>query len=532
MTTQKTGKYLPRVVIVGRPNVGKSSLLNMLAGRRVSIVDPTAGVTRDRVATQVELTSGPTIELVDTGGYGIDGYEDKTDLTADIERQIARGLAEADLILFVFDAQSGVTPLDETVATMLRHASITAPILLLANKVDSSKFEAEAYNAMQMGFGEPLMISATTRHNRFELVDAITQALKKVVPRKDMETIDEPHVPKIALVGKRNAGKSTLTNALAGEQRVIVNAQEGTTRDSVDVRFEIDGRAFIAIDTAGVRKGKSVKQDIEYYSQHRALRSIRRADVVLLLIDATVPTSQVDSKLGAEILRHYKPVVIVVNKWDLAEKNYTQDEYVEYLDKSMGGLSFAPIIFVSAAKSEGITDVVKMALNLYEQASHRVSTGILNRFFGDIMVTHQPKSRLGKRVKIYFVTQIETHPPTIGLFVNDPDLFDPSYQRFLLGRIRDELPYSEVPIRLLIRPRKSLPKNLRKKSMDETGALDADDANTDWSGEFDIDNNTGIVVDDGANYEPTDDDENDDFDNFDDMDELDELDGADDPSKK
>ena len=450
---------LPQVVIVGRPNVGKSSLLNLLARRRISIVDETPGVTRDRISAVVELpatleTGEPvTVEMIDTGGHGI---IDAQDLTAEIERQIAIGIAESDLILFVVDAQSGVTPLDQQVAQLLRISAGDTPIVLVANKVDGQVHESEAYEALRLGFGEPVMVSAANSYNKVALADAIAEML----PSRDHQGI---HVPsdgeeggvKLAIVGKRNAGKSTLVNALAGSERVIVSEKEGTTRDSVDVRFEMDDQVFTAIDTAGARKRKSIKQDVEYYSYHRALRSIRRADVVLLLIDAAVPVSQVDSQLSQEVLRHYKPCVIVVNKWDLAEQNYTQEQYLEYLDKSLKGLTFAPIAFISADRGEGMSELVATASSLYTQASHRVTTGELNRVAERVLAQRTPVSKVGKQPKVYYVTQSQTHPPTIAMFVNHPELFDAGYERFFINRLRDELPFSEVPIRLVIRPHHS-----------------------------------------------------------------------------
>lgn len=452
---------LPKIVIVGRPNVGKSSLLNLLAGRRVSIVDPTAGVTRDRVSTTIEIPpprespGGESLfaELIDTGGMGI---EDSMQLTAEVEQQIAHGLAEADVVLFVVDAQTGVVPLDNTVARALRTSGAKSkPVLLIANKVDADNLEAAAYETAALGFGEPVCVSAVTKYQYHRLHDVLRQTLKGIVPAESHgESIDAGI--KLALVGKRNAGKSTLINALAGSDRVIVSEQAGTTRDSVDVRMELDTnegkKVFTCIDTAGVRKTKSLSGDIEFYSQHRSLRSVRRADVCLLLIDAAVPVSQVDHQLVGEINKHHRPTVIVVNKWDLAEKNYTQDEYVSYLEDSLKGLPFAPIIFISATQQEGMEEVVAMALNLHEQASHRMTTSEMNQFIETIMAERGPAaSKGGKQAKIYYATQLETNPPTVVLFVNIPDLFDHNYQMFLMNRMRDELPFSEVPIRLLIR---------------------------------------------------------------------------------
>ena len=454
---------LPKVVIVGRPNVGKSSLLNLLAGRQISIVDPTAGVTRDRVATVVTLPplvrggQPHRVELIDTGGWGV---QDSDNLTREVEQQIAFGVGQADLILFVIDAQAGIIPLDEEVAKLLhRTRRPDTQVMMIANKVDGPSHEAEAYEAERLGFGEVAMVSATSGYQKIGLQEAIAQ-------RIDFERFDgseEPDDPgiQLALVGKRNAGKSTLVNALAGDERVIVSEVEGTTRDSVDVRVEVDGHVFTAIDTAGVRKRKSVKDDIEYYSMHRSMRSIRRADVVLLLIDAALPVSQVDKQLGHEILKHHKPVVIVVNKWDLAESEYTQEQYLEYLDDALKGLSFAPIVFISALNKDGIREVLGLAHNLYQQAQHRVPTAELNKVMEAILAERTPTSSVGKRPKVYYVTQLAVEPPTIGLFVNDPTLFEGGYERFLLNRFRDTLPFSEVPIKLAIRPRKRIEKGMR-----------------------------------------------------------------------
>jgi GTP-binding protein len=509
---------LPAIVIVGRPNVGKSSILNLLAGRKVSIVDPTAGVTRDRVSTlavippQTKHGKFRRIELIDTGGYGI---EDTANLTTQVEAQIARGIAQADLIFFVIDAQSGIVPLDQKTATLLRQSNARAPVVLIANKVDSSRHEADAVDAMRLGFGEPITLSAITAYHKHDLYEAIHDRIdwsafpasdasalgRGAKPDDDADDEDEERDPsdaefapededtsgggdsggagemKLAIVGKRNAGKSTLVNALAGEERVIVSEVEGTTRDAIDVRFEIDGKPFLAIDTAGVRKGKSLSGDIEYYSHHRALRSVRRADVVLLVIDAAVPVSQVDKQLGNEILKHHRPCVLVVNKWDLAEQNYTQEQYLEYLDKALKGFDFAPVVFLCAQKGEGVRDAVAMAMNLHEQARHRVGTAELNKVMETILAERGPSAKGGKRPKIYYVTQLAVDPPTIALFVNNVLAFDHNYQRFLINRFRDLLPYSEVPIKLLIRARRSTPKSERLASghPERTGSQDLQD---------------------------------------------------------
>ncbi|MBL1216166.1 MAG: ribosome biogenesis GTPase Der [Planctomycetes bacterium] len=467
----------PRVAIVGRPNVGKSSLLNMLARDLVSIVDPTPGVTRDRVSVFVdldppkELEGDPpirTIEVVDTGGYGIYTGDDDDSVSAkalrqDVEFQIGQAVNSADLILFLVDARTGLAALDYTIAELLRRQGMTDRVQVVANKVDGEGLEADAMEAMALGMGEPWIISARAGYNKRTFLDALYQA----VP--ESSHIDDA-VMRLAIVGKRNAGKSTLVNELAGQKRVIVSEIPGTTRDAVDVRFEIEGRAMVAIDTAGVRKKKSLQGDIEFYSQSRAIRSVQRADVVLLMIDATVPVSQVDKKLADEVLRLFKPCVIVINKWDLAEgkpgpkkgKPVTQDDYLEYLDKELTGLSFAPIVFMEAANGVGVRDSIAMAFTLYEQSGHRETTGHLNGVFKRILEQRGPSSRLGKQAKIYYVTQVSERPPTIAIVVNHSDLFEGQYERYLLNRLREHLAYSEVPIRLLFRDRKRVSLNALK----------------------------------------------------------------------
>jgi GTP-binding protein len=453
---------MPKIAIVGRPNVGKSSLMNRLAGRKISIVDPTAGVTRDRVSTMIELPNEGgdpyRARLIDTGGYGI---EDSQQLTAEVEQQIASGLADADLVLFLIDAQSGIVPLDKTVAQVLRTSAGDKPIVLVANKVDADNLEPAAYDAMQLGFGEPVMISATTKYN----IGDLYRALYKNIDFKRYDGIedhDDDSGVLVAVVGKRNAGKSTLVNALAGEERVIVSEKEGTTRDSVDVRCEIGDKIFTLIDTAGVRKTKSLAGDIEYYSQHRSLRSVRRADVCLLLIDSSVPISQVDHQLVNEINKHYRPTVVVINKWDLAEQEHTQDEYVEYLDDALKGLSFAPIVFTSATEGEGMREAVALALNLYEQANHRMGTSELNRAIEEISKERGPSNKYGRHAKMYYATQTGVNPPTVVLFVNDADLFDRNYQQYLINRMRDTVAFSEVPIRLFVRGKDKMSAEQRK----------------------------------------------------------------------
>jgi GTP-binding protein len=431
---------LPKVAIIGRPNVGKSSLLNTLARRRIAIVEPTAGVTRDRVSTIVEH-EGRWFELVDTGGMDFrTGHE----LAADVHRQIDYALQEAAAVVFVVDVQDGLTPLDRDVAERLRRLS--APVIVAANKADNDRLAAAAGEFYALGCEPVLAVSAKHSRGRRELLAAILQRLPPEAAEAPAEV-----AMKIAVVGKRNAGKSTFINALAGSERVIVSEIPGTTRDAVDIRFEKDGLTYIAIDTAGMRKRKSIASDIEFYSLTRAMESIRRADVVLLLIDAATPVSMVDKHLGAAVEKEMKPVVLVVNKWDLAKGKAAPGDFAEYLGKVMSGLPYAPVSCVSAKDSRNVLATIDLARNLYKQASTRVATADLNRVIEHAIRLRQPPSPTATLPKVYFATQVAVSPPTIVLFVNNPDLFGEDYRRFIENRFREELPFPEVPIRLILR---------------------------------------------------------------------------------
>jgi GTP-binding protein len=433
---------LPVVVIVGRPNVGKSSLLNALVRERISIVDARAGVTRDRVSAVVEHKEH-YFEIVDTGGVGI---VDDDQLDAHVEQQIRYAIARADAAVFLVDVLEGPMPLDQTVAELLRR--LDKPVIVAANKVDDQRHEPHVHEFARLGYGEPLCLSALHGRGRRELLDRLIDVLG---PSAEAEP-GEPMM-KLAIVGKRNAGKSTLVNALAGEARMIVSEIPGTTRDAVDVEFEKDGRKFIAIDTAGVRKKRRM-QDIEYYSYMRALRSIRRADVVMHLIDATVAVSEVDLKLASAVLDEHKPVMLAINKWDLVGGRADAPAYEDYLTQIMPAVSYAPMVCMTALTGKNVQAAVDMASNLHKQARTRVTTGRLNAALQAILEVRGPSPKRGIRpVKIYYATQVATGPPTIVFFCNDPRLVSENYRRFLGNRLREMLPYQEIPIRLLFRPR-------------------------------------------------------------------------------
>jgi len=434
----------PIVAIVGRPNVGKSSLLNCLAGRRIAIVHAQPGVTRDRVSAVCALGGGH-VELVDSGGVGV---EDAEGLTRQVEEQIARAVADADVVIFLVDARDGVMPLDRLVARRLRRAD--KPVVLAANKVDHPNLATESGELTVLGFGEPVRISARHGLGIGELTEAVSAALGGLPAPPPRQA-----VMKLAVVGKRNVGKSSFINALAGQQRVIVSERPGTTRDSVDVTVELDGRAFTLIDTAGVRKRRRIREDLDFYSHHRALRSIRRADVVALMIDASVPVGKVDKLLGAAAVEEFKPVVLVVNKWDLARQRASGADYRDYLEKVFPFLTYAPLSLTSAAEGLNVGQTVLLAEELFAQANTRVSTGDLNRAMKAIAAVRGPSAKRGARQpKVYYASQTAVAPPTIVCFVNDPASFTGDWERFLVNQLRSRLPFAEVPIRLLLRPRR------------------------------------------------------------------------------
>jgi GTP-binding protein len=436
---------LPLVAIIGRPNVGKSSLLNVLAGERISIVEPTAGVTRDRVSAIIGRDD-KYFELIDTGGYGV---VDADQLSSHIEQQIFQAIESANIVIFMVDIRDGLVPLDKEIARLLRKHGLD--VICVANKADNAKMFPAAAEFTQLGLGEFLCISAKNNLNKNVLLDRIFEEISHLKASKPVEP-----VMKLAIVGKRNAGKSTLVNAMVGSERVIVSEIPGTTRDAIDVRFEKDGKTIVVIDTAGVIKKSKISDSIGFYSYVRATHSIQRADVVLLLIDSVVPISQVDKKLARFIAEQYKACIIVVNKWDLAKDSAVTSDYEEYLTATLPMLKYAPIAFTTATETKNVQSVLDLAAELFKQASTRISTGRLNKAFERIKAERTgAKSRGARWPRIYYATQIAVNPVTIVMFVNDPKLFDENYRRYIVGRLRSLLPIAEVPIRLFARSHRS-----------------------------------------------------------------------------
>jgi GTP-binding protein len=445
---------LPLVAIVGRPNVGKSSLLNALARRRVSIVEPTPGVTRDRVSVRL-AHAGRTFELMDTGGIGM---EDGTPLAAAVARQIEAAIAAADVILFALDVRDGVTALDLRVAARLRAAG--RPVLVVANKVDTAAFEPAAAEFHRLGFGDPAPVSALQREGLADLLDRLVERLPAAADAPPPDP-----VLRLAVVGRRNVGKSTLVNALAREERVIVSEIPGTTRDAVDVRFERRGRAFVVIDTAGLRKKGKVEDAIELFGRMRTERALLRADVALFLLDVREPVTEVDKKLAQAIEAAGKPCVIALNKWDAAEKAKGPEAYLDYVRRALPGLAWAPVTVMAAKTGFRVWPAVELAESLHAQAGTTVATAALNRIVRAAAEWAHPRVTRGRIPKIYYATQAGVRPLRFVLFVNDPRCFTPDYRRFLAGKFREMLSCPEVPIRLELRGKGERRKSASKSQL-------------------------------------------------------------------
>ncbi len=435
----------PLVAIVGRPNTGKSSFFNKICGKRISIIDDLPGVTRDRIYCDAEWC-GKVFTLVDTGGLDSKS-SDVFQKTIRSQAQIAIDLA--DVIIFMVDGREGVTPADEEVAALLRRAK--KRVILVVNKLD--RFEVEnTYDFYSLGFGEPFPISCQQGKGLGEVLDEIISA----PCFKEASNFEESSTIKIAVVGRPNAGKSSIVNRLLGEERVVVSNVAGTTRDAIDTPFRYNGKDFVLIDTAGLRRQRSVeKESVEGYSALRAREAIGRADVVLIVFDASEEISEQDVRIAGYVHEEGKPSLIVMNKWDKIEKNgHTINDYVSMLKEKLSFMDYFKPVFISALSGKRVEKVMPSVLEVYANSTKRITTGVLNEVIQKAILAQQPPTKKGKTLKILYATQAEVSPPTFVIFVNDSSIVHFSYERFLENRLRASINFEGTPIKLIFRSRK------------------------------------------------------------------------------
>ncbi len=433
----------PLVAIVGRPNVGKSTLFNKIVGKRISIVEDTPGITRDRIYADAEWC-GYKFSLVDTGG--IEPAGDDIILKGMLE-QAKTAIDMADVIIFIGNIKEGVTASDADVAAMLQKSG--KPVVLVCNKVDApGETPMGVYEFYNLGLGDPIPVSSVHGMGVGDLLDEVVSYLPKEVEEEETDEI------KVAVIGKPNAGKSSFVNKILGEQRVIVSNIPGTTRDAIDSSFHKDGTDYVIIDTAGIRRHSKVEEGVESYSVIRSLAAIDRCDVAIVMIDASEGITEQDAKIAGYAHEAGKGMVIAVNKWDLIEKdNKTTKEFENRVYDKLSFASYAPIVFISAKTGQRTEKVFELIKYVSEQNSMRISTGVLNDILNDAVSRVQPPSDKGKRLKIYYMTQASTRPPTFVLFVNDKELAHFSYIRFLENRIRETFGLEGTPVRFIIRER-------------------------------------------------------------------------------
>ncbi len=429
------------VAIVGRPNVGKSTLFNRLIGQRKAIVDETAGVTRDRIYGKSDW-NGKDFSVIDTGGWVInsdDIFEEE------IRKQVKLAIDEADVILFVVDVITGITDMDSEVASLLRRTE--KKVILVVNKVDNHQRQFDAYEFYNLGLGEPINISSINGSGTGDLLD-------EVVKDFSIEEIDEeaPEIPRISIVGKPNVGKSSLINALVGEDRNIVTPIAGTTRDSVHSRYNKYGHDFIMIDTAGLRKKGKVNEDLEFYSVLRSIRTIESSDICILMIDATLGVEAQDLNIFNLIVRNRKGVVLVVNKWDLVEKdNKTMIEFTKGIKERIAPFQDVPIVFTSALTKQRILKVLEEAMEVFKNRTQRIPTSTLNEFTQEVVDAFPPPAYKGKFIKIKYATQLPTHAPSFAFFCNLPQYIREPYKRYIENKLREQFNFAGVPIQIFFR---------------------------------------------------------------------------------
>ncbi len=435
----------PIVAIVGRPNVGKSTLFNALAGEKISIVKDTPGITRDRIYADVTWLD-KSFTMIDTGGIE---PESKDIILSQMREQAQIAIDTADVIVFLVDVKQGLVDADSKVADMLRRSG--KPIVLAVNKVDHfEKYEADVYEFYNLGIGEPFAISASERLGLGEMLDEIIRHF----PEDESEE-EEDERPKIAIVGKPNVGKSSIINKLLGENRVIVSDIAGTTRDAVDTPIQYQGREYVMIDTAGLRRKKNVKEELERYMIIRTVSAVERADVVIVVIDAVEGITEQEAKIAGIAHEAGKGVIIAVNKWDAVEKDdKTIYRFTEKIRNTLAYMPYAEILFISAATGQRLPKLFELIDMIIENHAMRVGTGVLNEIMSEAVALQQPPSDKGKRLKLFYITQVAVKPPTFVIFVNDKELMHFSYTRYIENRIRDSFGFRGTPLRFIIRERK------------------------------------------------------------------------------
>ncbi|HWR45277.1 ribosome biogenesis GTPase Der [Sporomusa sp.] len=434
----------PIVAIVGRPNVGKSTIFNYIGRNRLSIVEDMPGVTRDRIYMDAEWL-GRNFTMIDTGGIE---FETNDKILTAMRNQAKLAIDEADAIMFIVDGRTGLTSADNEVAVILRNTR--KPVLLVVNKVDNMKNEADIYEFYNLGLGDPIAISATNALNIGDMLDRLIENL----PEEHVETEENDQI-KVAVIGRPNVGKSSLVNSIIGEERVIVSDIPGTTRDAIDTHFTKDGQSYVMIDTAGMRRKAKVDMPVERYSVIRSLRAVDRCDVVLMVINAEEGVTEQDKKIAGYAHEAGKASIIVVNKWDLIEKDgKTSLKFTETIREELGFMQYSPVLFTSALTKQRVHRVTELVKYVADQHTMRVSTSVLNQVIEDATAINPPPSDRGRRLKIYFTTQPDVKPPTFIFFVNDPEIMHFSYLRFLENRLRESFGFEGTPLKLVVRGRK------------------------------------------------------------------------------